>query len=77
MMHSMLQVDYGPNETEQTIRNAEAVPLFFHFLRQSEVVVQTWGLDAFWRLTCGSMPNLSACERCALQSCTIDVLLGA
>ncbi len=58
-----MQADYDSTTVEQTIKNAEAVPLFFHFLRMSEVVVQTWGLDAFWRLTSGSMPNLSACER--------------
>lgn len=59
----VLQTDYKPCERDQIVKNAEAVPLFFHFLRMSEVAVQTWGLNAFWRLISCSIPNLSACER--------------
>jgi hypothetical protein len=58
-----VQEDYNPEEYQQTIKNAEAVPVFFHFLRGGPVEVQQWGLGAWRNLINGSMPNLSACER--------------
>ncbi|KAK9905588.1 hypothetical protein WJX75_002584 [Coccomyxa subellipsoidea] len=73
----ILEADYDPSTSEQIIKNAEAVPLFFHFLQMSEIVVQTWGLDAIWRLTSGSMPNLSACERCGLNAILIEWFAAA
>ena len=59
---------YRPDAPEQVIRNPEAAPLFFHFLRGAAQPVQAWGLDAWFRLLSGSMANLSACQRCACQS---------
>lgn len=61
----VVQEEYNPENSQHAIRNSEAVLLFFLFLRESHAEVQRWGLDAWWRLINGSMPNLSACERWA------------
>ena len=63
----ILETDgYTPGAPEQVIRNPEAAPLFFHFLRGAREAVQAWGLDAWFRLLSGSMANLSACQRFAV-----------
>ena len=61
----ILEADYSQGVPDQTMRNPEAAPLFFHFLRGAAEPVQAWGLDAWFRLLSGSMANLSACQRCA------------
>ena len=65
----ILEDEYAEGTPDQTIRNPEAVPLFFHFLRGAAPPVQAWGLDAWYRLLSGSMANLSACQRCGALPC--------
>ena len=57
------QASYCADQKDQVVRNAEAVPLFFHFLRQADEALQSWGLSAWLSLVAGNMPNLSACDR--------------
>lgn len=61
-----MQTNYSADRKDQIIRNPEAVPLFFHFLRQADSSLQAWGLGAWLSLVLGNMPNLSACDRCVL-----------
>ena len=74
LLAAILETDaYAPDAPEQVIRNPDAVPLCFHFLRGAAQPVQAWGLDAWFRLLSGSMANLSACQRCALApGCFVD-----
>ena len=59
-----MQASYSADAKDQVIRNPEAVPLFFSFLRQADEALQAWGLSAWLSLVSGNMPNLSACDRC-------------
>lgn len=59
-----MQASYSADAKDQVIRNPEAVPLFFSFLRQADDALQAWGLSAWLSLVSGNIPNLSACDRC-------------
>jgi hypothetical protein len=59
-----MQASYSADAKDQIIRNPEAVPLFFSFLRQADEALQAWGLSAWLSLVSGNMRNLSACDRC-------------
>ena len=58
-----VQASYSVDRRDQVIRNPDAVPLFFSFLRQADAALKAWGLGAVLSLVSGNMPNLSACNR--------------
>ncbi|KAK9824084.1 hypothetical protein WJX72_007613 [[Myrmecia] bisecta] len=68
----ILEHEYDPSATGQTVANADAVPLFFKSLREAEPAVQEWGLGVWGRLLQGSMANLAACDGSGVNGMLVD-----